>query len=198
MSHTFGLCSLFTICYAVFDQYMSTNPRLHFRQISSLKLAHRFTLFNVCFATLHSVLFIVFTNVHYTERCIITNSVISLYFTYFYYPIINAAIPFTFSVTFSLLAYRNVRRIIRRQINLVRRRLDRQLTAMVLAHVWFLILFGLPYISYSLFRLNFSLEDGDQLKIAIVALVATITYSLLYFNFAVEYNLPLNCIDFCR
>ena len=187
MSHAFGLCSLFTVCFLTFDQYMSTNPRPHFRQISSLKLVHHLTFVNGCFALLHSIIFIIFIDIQ-EMRCTITNHILFVYVTYFYYPILHAAAPFIITLTLSVLAYRNVRRIIRRQINVIRRRLDRQLTAMILARVWFLIIFGLPYIGLSLFRLNFSITDGDQLRVAIFRLAATITYSLLYINFAVKYK----------
>lgn len=184
--HAFGLCSLFTVCFLAFDQYLSTNPRLHFRQISSLKLAHRLTFLNICFVSLHVIPFLLFTVMRQGELCTIYNVVLYAYLTYFYYPILSAAIPLLITVTFSLLAYRNVRRIIRRQVPIIRRRLDRQLTAMVLARVFCLILFGSPYIFYSLYRINLSTSNSSQLQMAIIRLVSRITYSCLYMNFAVK------------
>ena len=186
MSQTLGLCSLFTVCFLAFDQYMSTNPRPHFRQISSLKLAHRLTLVNVCFVLLHTIPFLIFTEMRHGELCTIYNVVLYIYLTYFYYPILSAAIPLLITLTFSLLAYRNVRRIIRQRIHVFRRRLDRQLTAMVLARVFCLILFGLPYIFYSLYRINVSVANSGQLQIVIIKLLSRTAYSFLYMNFAVK------------
>ena len=186
ITQIFGLGSLFTICLLTFDQYMSTNPRPNWRQISTLKLAHRLTLFNVCFVVLHSIPFLVLSEINSIEGCTIYNAVLHAYFTYFYYPVLSSAIPLLVTITFSLLAYRNVRRIIRRQIAVVRRRLDRQLTAMVLARVCCLIVFGLPYIIFSLYRVNLPMTGDNQMEIAIVSLVAAIIYSFLYLNFSVK------------
>ena len=52
----------------------------------------------------------------------------------------NGLLPIFVSSLFSLLAYRNVRRIVRRQIPMDRRRLDQQLTAMIFMRVIFFIL----------------------------------------------------------
>ena len=186
MTHIFGLGSIFTVCFLTFDQYMATHPRPHFRQIISLKLAHRFTFINGWFVLSHSILFIIFSDIDSRGRCFISNTNMNMYLIFFYYPILSTAIPLAITLTFSLLAFRNVRRIIRRQLNVFRRRLDRQLTAMVFARVWFLILFGLPYIGYSVYRSNMSLKDVNQLRTPIARLISGITYSLLYMNFAVK------------
>lgn len=186
MSHVFGLGSIFTVCFLTFDQYMATHPRLQLRQISSLKLAYCFTFVNGCFVLSHSILFITFSDLDPMGRCFISNTQMNIYLTFFYYPILSTAIPLAITLTFSSLAFRNVRRIIRRQINVFRRRLDRQLTVMVFARVWYLILFGLPYIGYSLYRLSMSLKDVNQLRTPMARLISGITYSLLYMNFAVN------------
>jgi hypothetical protein len=186
ITQSFGLSSLVTICFLTFDQYMSTNPRPNWRQMSTLKLAHRLTLINVCFVVLHSIPFLILTEIVSIVGCTIYNQALHDYFTYFYYPILSSTIPLLVTVTFSLLAYRNVRQIIRRQITVVRRRLDRQLTAMVLARVCYLILLGLPYIIISLYRVNLSITNDNQMTIAIANLAASIIYSLLYLNFSVK------------
>jgi hypothetical protein len=186
LSQIFGLCSLFTICFLSFDQFMSTNPRPHWRQMSTLKLARRLTFFNVCFVMLHSILFLIFTEIIKGQGCTLYNPILYSYFTFFYYPILSSAIPLLVTVTFSLLAYRNVRRIVRRQIAVVRRRLDHQLTAMVLARVCSIVLLGLPFIIFSLYQVNFSATQNNQLEVAIVSLASSIVSSLIYLNFSVR------------
>ena len=146
-----GLFSLFTICCLTFDQYLATNPRSNWRQMSTLRLARRLTYCNILFNIAHSSLFIIFTDISPTVGCTAYNNVLSLYFSVFYFSILSTGIPLVVMVTFSLLAYRNVRRIIRRQIAVVRRRLDRQLTAMVLARVISLIVLGFPYVLYCIY-----------------------------------------------
>jgi hypothetical protein len=114
------------------------------------------------------------------------NSILKKYLSYFYYPILSSALSLIITVSFSLLAYRNVRRIFRRQVPLVRRRLDRQLTAMVLARVICTIILGVPFICITLYQLNLSSSENNCMKLAIISLVGIIFYSLLYANFAVN------------
>ncbi len=154
--------------------------------MSTLKLARRLTFFNVCFVVLHSILFLIFTEIIKGQGCTLYNPILYSYFTFFYYPILSSAIPLLVTVTFSLLAYRNVRRIVRRQIAVVRRRLDHQLTAMVLARVFNIVLLGLPFIIFSLYQVNFSTTQNNQLEVAIVSLASSIVSSLIYLNFSVR------------
>ncbi|CAF3774416.1 unnamed protein product [Rotaria sp. Silwood1] len=62
-SYSFGLYSLFTICFLAFDQYLSTNHRQNWRHISTLKLAYRLTYFNISIALIHGILFLVFAEI---------------------------------------------------------------------------------------------------------------------------------------
>jgi len=186
LTQIFGLCSLFTICFLTFDQFMSTNPRPYWRQISTLKLARRFTFFNICFVILHSIPFLAFSQITKTGGCTIKNPILNSYLTFFYCPILSCFISITVCLTFSKFAYCNVRRIVRRQISVVRRRLDHQLTAMVLARAFCLVLLGLPCIIYSLYLFNVSITENNQLRVATASLVGAIAYSLLYGNFSVR------------
>ena len=188
----FGIGSLFTICFLTFDQFMSTNPRPNWRQVSTLKLAHRLTLLNICFVVLHSIPFMIYAEIQEANGCDIYNKKFRSYMIFFSYPILSSVAPIIFNVTFSLLAYCNVRRIVRRQVAVNRRRLDRQLTAMVLARICCLILLGLPYIIVSVFLLNFSKTQDNQLDAAIVRMTTVITNSLVYLNFAVKQKLLFN------
>jgi len=165
---------------------MSTNPRPNWRQISTLKLGYRLTFFNVCFFVLHSILFLIFTDIPKGEGCTVYNPILYSYFTFFYYPILSSAIPVLVTITFSLLAYRNVRRIVRLQIPLPRRRLDHQMTAIALARVICIVLLGLPFIIYSLYRVHFSITQNNQLAVAIVNLANSVVVSLLNLNFSVR------------
>ncbi|CAF5084844.1 unnamed protein product, partial [Rotaria sp. Silwood1] len=45
-----------------------------------------------------------------------------------------------------VLAYQNVRRIVRRHMSINRRKLDQQLSAMILIRVGFLVVMTLPYV----------------------------------------------------
>jgi len=154
--------------------------------MSALKLAHRLTIFFICFCFLHSILFLIFVEIQSSMGCTVYNSILKKYLSYFYYPILSNALPLVITVTFSLLAYRNVRRIVRMQVPLVRRRLDRQLTAMVLARVICTIILGAPFICITLYQLNLNNNEDNYMELAIATLIGIILYSLLNTNFAVN------------
>jgi hypothetical protein len=109
-----------------------------------------------------------------------------LYLTYFYYPILSSFLPLLISVTFSLLAYRNVRRIVRRQVTVVRRRLDREMTALALSRVLCIVTLGLPFIGVSLYEFNVNSSADNLMQLAVTRLIAAVAYSLLYINYCVS------------
>lgn len=181
----FGLCSLYTICFVAFDQYLSTNHRYSWRQKSSIKLAHRLIILIVIVAVIHSLLFAIYANTG-IFGCTIYHRTLILYLSFFYYPILSSLLPLLISVTFSLLAYRNVRRIVRRQLPVFRRRLDQQMTALALSRVLCIVILGLPFIGINLYFLNLSSTIDDLMHLAITKLVSAIAYSLLYTNYCVS------------
>jgi hypothetical protein len=182
----FGLCSLFSVCFLSFDQYLSTNLQYHWRQMSTLTLAQYLTVFNICIAMLHSTISFIFTENNSSMGCTIYNSIIKHYFSFFYYPVLTSLLPIIITVTTSLLAYRNVRRIIRRQMPVIRRRLDHQMTAMTLARVILFVICGVPFICISAYEFNINVDADNYMKLAIVNLISSILYSLLYTNFVVN------------
>ena len=183
----FALISLMTICFATFDQYLSTNYRYSFRQFSTLKLARYLTIFNINFSVLHNLPLLILSEIRSSGGCSTYNPILVKYFSYFYYPVLTSSLPVIITSSFSLLAYHNVRHLIRRQVPVVRRRLDRQLTAMVLARVVCLVAFGLPYIIYSLCALNIRVRENDLTSSAILRLVEAIMLSLLYTNYSINF-----------
>ena len=95
-------------------------------------------------------------------------------------------LPFFVSSLLSLLAYRNVRRIVRRQIPLIRRRLDQQMTAIALARVVSMILLVAPFLIFSLVNLNINRNDLNDVGKAVYSLLSMITSLLVYSNFSVS------------
>jgi hypothetical protein len=90
---------------------------------------------------------------------------------------------------FSILAYRNVRRIIRRQIPVLRRRLDRQLTAMILVRVALFVITTLPYVSVRTYEINRPVDQKNAYAAAVDQLIRTTFTAFFIINFAV--------FDFC-
>jgi len=184
-SYGFGMYSLFTICFLALDQYLSTNHRQSWRQKSTIKLAHHLTFFNISLVLFHGILFLVFADID-SVGCGIHQPIAKLYFIFFFYPVLAGILPLGASTLFSLLAYRNVRRIVRRQIPLTRRRLDRQMTATALARVICIAILGLPFIACSLFNLIMNYNNNDYLQMAALNLSAVISNILLDANFSVS------------
>ena len=184
-SYACGLYSLYTICFLAFDQYLFTNHRPNWRRLSTIHLAHRVTFFSICLALSQGILFLVFAQ-NGELGCTIYHPVVKLYFTYFYYPILNGILPVIINTLFSLLAYRNVRRIVRRQVPLERRQLDHQMTAMALARVVCIFILGVPFVIFSIFQLSIKYNDDDYIGMAIFNLLRTLISSLLYLNYSVS------------
>jgi hypothetical protein len=84
------------------------------------------------------------------------------------------------------LAYRNVRHIIRRQIPVARRRLDQQMTAMILTRVISFVCLALPFTIYRIFTLNYPISQNDLMKYAIERLVQVILISWISLTYTVK------------
>ena len=98
------------------------------------------------------------------------------------------------SVTFSLLAYRNVRRIVRRQLPVYRRRLDHQMTALALSRALCIGMLFLPFTAVSLYQLNLSSSATDySMQLAITRLVSAVATSFLYLNYCAS-PFAMNCL----
>ncbi|CAF3800611.1 unnamed protein product, partial [Adineta steineri] len=125
---TFAVITYYMICFTTIDQYFSTHCRYNFRQICTI---------NIILGS--------FFDIQPLVGCVISNEIYLQYTSFLYYPVLIGLLPIVITLFFSLLAYRNVRRIVRRQLPIVRRRLDRQMTAMIVIRVIFFICLVLPY-----------------------------------------------------
>ncbi|CAF1091626.1 unnamed protein product [Adineta ricciae] len=185
--NVFCLTSLGTVCSAACDQYLSTNHRYSLRQRSTLVLAYQLVFIVVFFATIHSIPLLVYSSIDPMAGCQISNRILIRYYTVFYYPFVTTSFPIIVVSWSSFLAYRNVRRLVRRHIPVIRRRLDRQLTAMILTRSMCLIALGLPYIIFSLYALNSTIRKDDELRLAISQLFQVVTLSLFYTNYSINF-----------
>jgi hypothetical protein len=73
----------------------------------------------------------------------------------FFYSLLAGLLPIVIASFFSLLTFRNIRHVVRPQLSIVRRRLDRQMTAMVLIRVIVYICLVLPYNIYRIYAIHF-------------------------------------------
>lgn len=191
---TLRLISTSLVCFAAFDQFLSTNPHPSLRQMSSIRLARSLTVIAICLWTAHSIPYGIFYQIGSSRTCTMPNLDLTQYYSYFYYPILHGFLPIFFASLSSLFAYRNVRRLVRRQLNIERRRLDRQLTAMIFVRVIFFVLFLLPYTIYRIYVLNFTVNRANFYPYAVDRLVFAITATLTNFNYTVRFRLDFELI----
>ena len=179
------LVAFFSICFCTIDQYLSTSHRYFFRQLSTINLAYILLVTAFIFALLQSVPFAVFSEIQ-GGFCTVFNPSMTAYISSFYYPVLSGLLPVTITSMFSLMAYRNVRQIVRRQVPIVRRRLDQQLTAMVLIRVIALVILSVPYICQRMFVFITKVNPTNLVLYAIVSFVGSFTTSFFNLNCAVS------------
>lgn len=182
------LISLSIICFASIDQYLSTSYQPYRRQMSTIRLARVLISTSAILWILHGIPVGIFFRIHSVNGCSISNPNMIIYGTYVYYLLLTGALPIIISTLFSVLAYQNVRRIIRRQIPIRRRKRDQQLTAMIIARVAFLVITTVPYVLERIYTLSVRNHKHDLIHKAMKQLVAAVTISLFYLNYAVGYD----------
>jgi hypothetical protein len=192
----FSLMSFSSICFAAIDQYLSTHYNPWLRQLSTLKLAHRLVYTAMIIWTLHGIPFLIFFEIRPTSGCSIYNVGFLRYYSYVHFCVLSGILPITISGVSAVFAYLNVRRIVRRQVPVIRRRLDRQLTAMVLSKVAFLVGTIIPYVVFRMYIMNSSIASNNSIGIAIEQLISTIASSLFYLNSAVSSIVRCDIITF--
>jgi len=181
-----ALLSFSVVCFAAYDQFLSTNHRFNLRQMSTYKLAQYLTLTSLCLYIIHSILFGIFLDINPSSGCAVYNRAFNRYYQFFYYPILVGLLPVSISSCFSFLAFRNVRRLVRHEISIVRRRLDRELTAMILVRTATFIILVLPYVIHRIYWLQISILQEKLMRYAIDSVILVVIVSLLNLNFGVR------------
>jgi hypothetical protein len=187
LAQTAVLTTYSMICCAAADQFFSTNYRLNLREFFTLKVARCVTFTLICLSIIHSIIFAMFFNIQLSVGCVISNEIVLKYATFFAYPVLIGLLPVVIASLFSLLAFQNVRRIVRRQLPIVRRRLDKQMTAMVLIRVIVFVCLALPYTSYRIYAINFPVSRSQPMQFAIRQILSAIFGSVGTLVYTVQF-----------
>ncbi|CAF4045710.1 unnamed protein product [Adineta steineri] len=124
----------------------------------------------------------------YTGYAMLSFGVIAVeYSTFFFYPVLGGFLPIVIASLFSILAYHNVRRIVRRQLPIVRRKLDKQITAMVLMRVIAFVCLVLPYNAYRIYTINFPISRSVPIAYAVGRLIQAIFIFISNINFLINF-----------
>ncbi|CAF1034596.1 unnamed protein product [Adineta steineri] len=184
------ICALTTysmVCFSAVDQFFSTNHRFNVRQMCTLKLGRYFAFIFICFAIIHSIALGSSYNIQPTLGCVLSNYVAVQYSTYFFFPILIGLLPIVVASSFSILAYHNVRHIVRRQLPIVRRKLDKQITAMVLMRVIAFVCLTLSFNAYRIYTINFPTSQSMPMAYAISRLTQAIFISINIINYMISF-----------
>ena len=181
-----SITSIAMVCLSAIDQYLSTSYYIQLRQMSTFKLAQRLVSVLIIFAGSYSITFPVFYEIRSTSGCSIYNRVFNYYYSFVHVCILVGSSPIIIASLFSLLAYRNVRCIVRRQMPIVRRRLDRQLTAMILLRVALLVFTTLPYDSVRIYYILNPVDQSNTFAVAINQLITFASTIIYTVNFSVK------------
>ena len=177
--------SAIIVCLTAIDQYLSTSHFTQLRQLSNIKSAQRLVISFAILTALYSIPTPIFQEIR-RSTCVIYNPSYNYYYSFVHLCITIGLVPIIISSLFSFLSYQNVRRIVRRQIPIVRRRLDRQLTAMVLFRVALFVLTTLPFVIFRTYQTNRPVDQTDAYAVSVDQLIRTITTVFYHLNFAVS------------
>jgi len=174
--------SLTCFCLATIDQYCATCSRARFQQWSNIKLAKRTVIFVVILWILHATpyLFLFYHSVSPITgktKCVMTNIVYIQYRMYVIVLVFYGLLPEIVSILFGILAHRNLKQLAHYTIPLVRRELDKQLTAMVLRQVLISSLILVPYVIMYTIQIQ-TTTIYDQVIVAQIQFVYTIMFAL--------------------
>lgn len=173
------------VCFTAIDQYLSTSHYGLLRQMSNYKSARRLVFGLGIVAALFCIPTPIFQEIR-RSTCAIYNPSYNYYYSFVYFCIIIGVLPITIASSFSLLSYQNVRRIVRRQIPIIRRRLDRQLTAMILARVVFFVVTTLPFVIFRTYQINQPVDQTNVYAVSVDQVIRTITTIFYNTNSAVR------------
>jgi len=189
----FQACSLSSntcMCLAVIDQYLATCSKPQLQRYSSIKVAHNSVCFVIIIWLLHGIPILLF----YTHipvlasdsyTCSSSNTIFQQYWTYGFILCLICALPLLVTGTFGVLAYHNVSQLAYREIPVIRRETDKQLTIMVLIQVLFNFCFIVPYTIVYMLNLAINL-DRQSYSYAQLQLARNITIAVYYWYFAVN------------
>jgi hypothetical protein len=189
------LTSFSCMSLATIDQFLATcsHPRWH--QWNNIKLARYILIGTTTVWILFLIPFILYYELILSPTtgkttCVITNAIFQRYVTYFHTPVLASILPAIMTISFGILAYRNVQLIAYRTVPLVRREFDKQLTVMVLVQVFYDAIAVSPTGILNIFKIIYNTPNNPLITAQLNFCSNTLTI-LFYFHFVVTINRSL-------
>ena len=189
---TCSAMSLTCICLATIDQYLATCSNVRWQQWSSLKVAHRLTIIFIIFWSLYGITFLIYFAQVYSSTtnktsCSIISDSFAKYYRIGHSLILTGFLPVFITISFAVLAFRNVKQLAHQAVPVVRRELEKQLTTIVLLQVALNSIVLLPNSIVNALQTNTVFTSNpDTTKTLQFADILTIL--IYYLNFAVSKN----------
>ncbi|CAF1948077.1 unnamed protein product [Rotaria magnacalcarata] len=195
----FATISLSMMCFAAIDQSISTSmPERHHG--INLKIMRRLIAIITVISCVHAIPFFIFYDIQPLSgtndticRIKDASEVFSKYLIYINIPLVNGVIPVTIMILFGVLSYRNVHRMYKRRVHIVRLRLEKQLTAMVLAKIFSFAITVIPFLIVYIIRYSISLYINDPICQNQILLAQRVFILLIYANYADSFYIFLAC-----
>lgn len=188
--HASSMTSLFCTAWAMIDQYLLTSGNARFRQFSTIKIAHLLVSITFFLSILQSIPLIIYNEINVSKTTNITSCSLSnnifyrSYVAYFVTPFLLGIIPTLIMIVFAVLAYANINYLHQEQI---RTQIQQQLTRMVSAQAWFILIGMIAYTAQTVYSLVTMYTAKSTLRQAQENVVLTITGVLSYIGYAFNF-----------
>jgi hypothetical protein len=179
-----SLAAIPTTCVALvtINQFLITSRIVRFRQLSTIKNAHRAAMCAIMFWIITCISYIIFVNISsITNVCSITSFDFGSY-AILYSVIVRYSIPISIMIIFGFLAYRNMKQT----VLLVQQGADRQWMGMILMLIILIIVGAVPYVVYSIYLQVTIAVPQDPVQLANESFVKTIINLNTYIQHAVS------------
>lgn len=152
---------LICLCLAAVNHYLGTSGRPSWQYLSTLKMAYHIIGTTMIVRLLQAVPYMFMWNLD-DGHCVLKYPLVSEYVTEVYIPLVLGILSIFIMNLFTFLSIRNVRNSNQEGKSiLVEKNLNSDLSKMLLAHVGFISLMHLLYVSHFIYLLNVDLSDAS-------------------------------------
>ena len=178
------------ICLATIDQYFITCSNRHWHRYSNMKIARFSTIFFICFWILHGVPYLIYnehTTILNSNRffCVTANEALRNYFFFFYNTFLASLLPVAINSIFAVLVHQNLQQNAEKNLFIIRRTFEKQLTTIILVQDLFSFCFLMPHIFGNLFTFH-SVMINDLSSIPKLIVRHSVTLMIYHLHFAVS------------
>jgi hypothetical protein len=139
----------------------------------------------------YEIPFVIYYDIKSAFGCLFNNPSVVRFYLFVHLLVLFGLLPCLLASTLGIVAYRNIRQTPRHEMTQLRRRVDRQLTTMILACIIMLLIFLLPFITQRCYLAYVRIDPRDTFRQAWGNLISAITISLNYLNVAVRTTYPI-------